>query len=99
MGNPIPKAGVGSIVRQWKRCGRATCHCRRGALHGPYFYQVWYEGGRLRKRYIRLADAASMRAACSERRQVDQQRRHALREARHTWQQLTSGLREVEHHA
>ncbi len=99
MGNPIPKMAMGSILSQWKRCGRATCHCTHGALHGPYFYQVWYEGGLLRKRYIRLAAAASMRAACAERRQVDQERRRELREARQAWQHLTAGLREVEHHA
>ena len=34
------------------RCGKATCACREGKLHGPYVYKYWREGGRLRKKYV-----------------------------------------------
>lgn len=34
------------------KCGKKTCRCREGQLHGPYTYKYWKEGGRLRKAYV-----------------------------------------------
>src|SRR5262245_38217189 len=50
----LPKAGA--LCAQWVRCGTSGCRCNRGELHGPYYYWFWREGGRLRKRYVRLSD-------------------------------------------
>ena len=33
---------------EYVRCGKASC---RSCPHGPYWYEYWREGGRLRKRY------------------------------------------------
>ena len=70
--NSLPKTGV--VCRQWARCGRPTCRCARGELHGPYDYLFWREGGRLRKRYVRQADAEAARAACRERQRREEAR-------------------------
>jgi hypothetical protein len=34
------------------RCGRPTCKCTRGELHGPYWYAYWSDGGRSRSAYV-----------------------------------------------
>lgn len=34
------------------RCGKKTCKCSDGHLHGPYWYAYWTEGGRSRSQYI-----------------------------------------------
>lgn len=34
------------------RCGKKTCKCSEGHLHGPYWYAYWTEGGRSRSQYI-----------------------------------------------
>jgi hypothetical protein len=42
------------------RCGNASCKCRQGKLHGPYWYAYWREGGKTRSQYVgkhRPADA------------------------------------------
>jgi hypothetical protein len=32
--NPLP----GSLRKRQMRCGKLSCRCRTGALHGPYYY-------------------------------------------------------------
>jgi len=32
--NPLP----GSLRKRHLRCGKGSCRCRSGALHGPYYY-------------------------------------------------------------
>jgi len=32
--NPLP----GSLRKRHMRCGKGSCRCRTGALHGPYYY-------------------------------------------------------------
>ena len=34
------------------RCGKATCKCAEGHLHGPYWYAYWSEDGKTRSQYI-----------------------------------------------
>jgi len=51
----FPQGGV--VVTDWKTCGKRTCRCARGHLHGPYLSLRWREGGRQRRRYVRREDA------------------------------------------
>ncbi len=38
---------------QYRRCGKANCRrCAEGPGHGPYWYEIWREDGRLHTRYI-----------------------------------------------
>ena len=34
------------------RCGKQTCKCREGELHGPYWYAYWIENGKMKSQYI-----------------------------------------------
>jgi len=66
--NPLPKTAPGTVCAQMVRCGKQTCKCARGELHGPYFYHFVRVDGVLVKRYIKAKDVAVMSAACEERR-------------------------------
>jgi hypothetical protein len=87
---PLPKTLPGVVCAQRVRCGKPGCCCARGHGHLAY-YRFWREGGWLRKRYVRPADLAAVRAAC-EARQRD---RRELAEAWQQWRQLTAVVREV----
>jgi hypothetical protein len=34
------------------RCGKENCKCRKGSLHGPYWYACWVENGKTKSQYI-----------------------------------------------
>lgn len=46
----------GSLMAQYKRCGRGNCRCANGFKHGPFFYHVWYVQGTRYKSYVKKAD-------------------------------------------
>ena len=37
---------------EYTRCGKATCKCGTGDLHGPYWYAYWTEDGKTKSQYI-----------------------------------------------
>lgn len=37
---------------EWVRCGKRSCRCVEGKLHGPYWYAYWTEGGKTRSQYV-----------------------------------------------
>ena len=88
---PLPKTLPGVVCAQRVRCGKPGCRCARGPGHLAY-YRFWREGGRLRKRYVRRADLAAVRAACDARRLE----RRELVEAWRQWRKLVAIVREVE---
>ncbi len=96
---PLPKKLSGAVCAQWKRCGKVSCRCASGTLHGPYYYRFWREDGRLRKAYVRSADLAAVRAACNAERELLRAGRLARALGRQDWQCLISLLREIEGHA
>ena len=87
---PLPKTLPGVVCAQRVRCGKPGCRCACGQGHLAY-YRFWREGGRLRKRYVRRTELASVRAACEARRQ--ERREHA--EAWEQWRKLVAVVREV----
>jgi hypothetical protein len=59
----------GTLALQGRRCGKPTCRCARGELHGPYTYlSVAGPSGRSRTVYVPagLADVVARRVAASE---------------------------------
>jgi hypothetical protein len=50
-----------SVCAQYVKCGKPNCKCALGQSHGPYFAAFWKQNGRIRKRYIKLADVEQMR--------------------------------------
>jgi len=61
---PLP----GGLYAERKRCSRPNCRCAAGgdALHGPYLYRRWSDRGRLRRQYVKAADADWVRAGIAE---------------------------------
>lgn len=60
----------GALASQGRRCGKPTCRCARGDLHGPYTYlSVAGPSGRSRMVYVpaELAEVVARRVAASER--------------------------------
>ena len=57
----MPPAYRFAVCAQYVKCGKPNCKCALGQSHGPYFAAFWKEDGRIRKRYIRLADVEQMR--------------------------------------
>ncbi len=33
---------MASIILKWQKCGKPSCRCSEGTLHGPYFWLVAY---------------------------------------------------------
>lgn len=56
---PLP----GCLSASLQRCGKASCRCGRGDLHGPYWSRFWREGGRRRREHVRAQDLEQVRAA------------------------------------
>ena len=90
----------GSLMAQYKSCGRANCRCSKGSKHGPFFYHVWYVRGRRHKRYVRKADLEQTKAGIEALRAQMQKRQEEvaeikaiLRENRETHRRLYAILR------
>jgi hypothetical protein len=88
----LPKSLLGTVCRQWVRCGHQNCRCARGVLHGPYHYRIWREGGRLRKSYVKPSELEAVRKQCAYRRQL----RAHLRNALSDWRVLRDIVQEIE---
>jgi hypothetical protein len=82
---PLP----GSLHLEWRRCGKASCRCVRGALHGPYVVRRWREHGKQRKVYVPRQRVEEVTAGI-----VAWQRLHP---PAWTMRQLLADLRRLEH--
>jgi len=67
-GEPLPKNSAGSLHLEFKRCGRPSCRCRLGFLHGPYIYRHWRERGLQRKAYVPMQRLAEVLRTLEENR-------------------------------
>lgn len=59
-----------AVCAQYVKCSKPNCRCVAGQPHGPYFAAFWKENGRIRKRYIRLADVEQMRELSEQPRRL-----------------------------
>ncbi len=94
----FPKIGPlpGGLYAERKRCNRPNCRCAAGgeALHGPYLYRRWMEDGRLRRQYVKAADAERVRAGLAEWRRLHppvRSARELLAELRRLFRQIEAG--------
>lgn len=64
-GGVCPKIDAlpGSLHVEWKQCGKTSCRCTTGELHGPYWYRRWREGGRPCKAYVARSRVPEVAAA------------------------------------
>ncbi len=88
----LPRSLPGVVCRQMVRCGNVNCRCRKGELHGPYFYRFWWEDGRLHKKYVPLSQVQLVKELC-DRRQREQREAKA---ARQLAGEMTDSLKLVE---
>jgi hypothetical protein len=93
--NPLPKTLPGSVHRQYVRCGKPTCKCARGELHGPYYYHFTRESGRLVKRYLKAGEVEQTRAACADWREEQRARRARSRAALQLIRGMNARLRDA----
>jgi hypothetical protein len=49
---PIEHIDHKSYRNEMVRCGKKSCKCASGHLHGPYWYAYWTENGKTRSQYI-----------------------------------------------
>ena len=56
---------IGSVVKQYMFCGKATCGCHRDPQkkHGPYYYLSYKEGGRSQYKYLGKAEGPGVEQA------------------------------------
>lgn len=93
--NLLPKMLPGSVHVQYVRCGKATCKCARGELHGAYYYHFARVDGKLTKRYLKAHEVEQIRVACQARRKEESAKR---KQSRETWQlirEMSARLRDV----
>ena len=45
-------AGHKTYRSEMVRCGKESCKCADGKLHGPYWYVYWSEGGKTRSQCV-----------------------------------------------
>ena len=90
----------GSLMAQYKTCGRNNCRCAKGFKHGPFFYHVWYVQGIRYKSYVKKADfdriQAGIEAFRTQKREqqiADAELRTMLREIRDASRNVHSILR------
>jgi hypothetical protein len=93
--NPLPKMLPGSVHAQYVRCGKATCKCARGELHGAYYYYFVRVGGKLKKRYLKAHQVEQMRNACLARREGEKAQRTQTRKSCQQLRELLAQLREL----
>lgn len=95
-GRSLPKIGPlpGSLQPELKRCGKPSCRCADGALHGPYWSLRWREDGRQRRRYVRPDNLERIRTGLAEWRRLHPPARSLrveLAELRRQLRQLDGG--------
>lgn len=70
----LPHRGelLGTLSREVRRCGDASCQCSSGRkedAHGPYFYRRFRGGGgTLRRKYVPKSEVETVRAGIQARR-------------------------------
>jgi hypothetical protein len=79
---------AGSLQVRYVRCGKASCRCARGELHGPYARRVYWEAGRQRRQYVPLAAVEATLDALT----AWHEEREAMREERCTVRLLRKQL-------
>jgi hypothetical protein len=89
---PLPKMLPGTVHPCYVRCGKATCRCAQGQLHGPYFYRYWRERGKLKKQYVPRGEVDRIRRLCEARRCQDDLHQAAWAE----WRQARTIIQELE---
>ena len=85
----------GAVLTQYQRCRYARCRCRRGQLHGPYYFWAGRMFGVTWKKYLRREDAPRVKALCRlyrDRRWTRRRTRELLRDFKREMRRLDLAL-------
>jgi hypothetical protein len=85
----------GSLMAQYKRCGRANCRCASGSKHGPFFYHVWYAQGTRHKSYVKKADLVRISAGIEAYRTQRREQRQSAEEMKSLAREIREANRNV----
>lgn len=89
----VPAILPGTVCVQYVRCGKPSCICRSGKLHGPYHYRVWHAGGIVQKVYVRPEDVPAVMEACAAYGELSRTLRRMRRELQTVTEQLEKDMR------
>ena len=78
----------GEVCTQYICCRKPGCRCAEGHLHGPYYYRVWREDGRVHKVYVKREELEAVQAACAAYKSLMSQ----LKDQRHQREQIARSL-------
>ena len=85
----------GSLMAQYKCCGRDNCRCAKGYLHGPFFYHVRYVEGIRYKTYVKKADFERIKAGIEAFRARKRKQRESAAEQRTMLREFRDARRSV----
>ncbi len=85
-----------TLVSYRVRCGKPRCSCATDMGHGPYWFLRWREGTVQRRRYVRQADVAAVRAVIERRQRDKHENRRVAALATADLRRLRAWLRELE---
>lgn len=87
---------IPALLTTWTRCGKLTCRCNAGHLHGPYHALHWRDGTVQRRRYVRSTDVPTVRAILAQRRHQQREERLAVAQSLRSWRELACLVEEYE---
>ena len=93
----LPKSAAqgGTVHRQFIRCGKTSCKCVRGELHGAYYYYFVRVNGKLRKRYLKHEEAKQVQDVCLKRREEQRAQRAQNRKVWQSFRGIIAQLRQL----
>lgn len=53
----------GLLTKEYVRCGKTNCRCNKGMKHGWYWYLMWHDKYKWRRRYVKRKDLDIVRSA------------------------------------
>ena len=85
-----------TVCAQMVRCGKLTCKCANGELHGPYYYSFSRHNGSLKKRYIKIGEVERIRATYRSRRADEKQMQRLTTTHQRLFSSLKSEIKNAE---
>lgn len=82
-----------NLYEQPVRCGKANCRYKDGLLHRGYFYLMWREQGRQKKRYVPKRFVPELMASILSLRLDRQRLRDETRQSVASWKEMKGRLK------
>jgi len=90
----LGKISVGTVHRQFKKCGKPNCKCVRGERHLSFYHFVRVDG-KFKAHYLRKSEVAEVRHACLIRQKDRKTMRMFSRMSWKRFREFRNDLREL----